>query len=617
MVKEKNNIILALFFVFALFLIGFTSACYCGDNSINTNGEECDKGTLNGVVCIAEYGTSCTWCTTSCKQSIVKNFCGDLETQINEGEECDDGNNINGDGCSSLCKKEIIPPTPLCGNSKIETGEECDKGLQNGDLCWAEYGSSCNYCTSACKIKIITNYCGDGIKQECEECDDGNTNNTDSCSNLCKINYPIPPQPFCGDAVCNNGETCSSCSSDCGICPPEPTCDHNISIRYNYVDTFNTGIGISENNVWLENPIVLTKDKTHIIRYRIENNKETKDNVSITVKVDNNIITQYTKEIASYHYNNSVNLYLSSLECDTYHTISLNITSDGKECDKSDNYASRQIYVKCSIEPPQPFCGDAICNNGETCSTCSSDCGVCPSSCDLTNAHWNTSSTYSGNIVSLIVDGLNCNGKTINFQIYQNKAGGDLYVVNTLAATFSSSNSVNSNWVAIAPLNGDTNPTYYFIAKVFDSSENAKSGNLSVNILYPPTPVCGNNIMESGEECDDGNNANKDGCSSICKKEKKDDNCNNDRCCEETINLQSCNTNWLCSGWSECSDGYMTRTCVDDNHCDVEYNKPYEKTSCSESIISKSLAEENTNSFWFVLGIIIFVVLLIILVNLL
>ncbi len=33
------------------------------------------------------------------------------------------------------------------------------------------------------------------------------------------------------------------------------------------------------------------------------------------------------------------------------------------------------------------------------------------------------------------------------------------------------------------------------------------------------TSTCGNSIVETGETCDDGNNADGDGCSSTCKKE--------------------------------------------------------------------------------------------------
>ena len=33
----------------------------------------------------------------------------------------------------------------------------------------------------------------------------------------------------------------------------------------------------------------------------------------------------------------------------------------------------------------------------------------------------------------------------------------------------------------------------------------------------PPDPVCGNGVVEAGEQCDDGNTADGDGCSSTCR----------------------------------------------------------------------------------------------------
>jgi cysteine-rich repeat protein len=48
-------------------------------------------------------------------------------------EQCDDGNAINGDGCSANCTVEKLP---ACGNGILEAGEQCDDGnLVNGDGC--------------------------------------------------------------------------------------------------------------------------------------------------------------------------------------------------------------------------------------------------------------------------------------------------------------------------------------------------------------------------------------------------------------------------------------------------------------------------------------------------
>ncbi len=46
------------------------------------------------------------------------------------------------------------------------------------------------------------------------------------------------------------------------------------------------------------------------------------------------------------------------------------------------------------------FCGDNICNNGETCSTCSSDCGVCSSGSSSGGSGSGSSSGSSSNYIS-------------------------------------------------------------------------------------------------------------------------------------------------------------------------------------------------------------------------
>ena len=72
----------------------------CGDDIVDP-GEECDDGILNS-------DTTPDACRTDCTLPV----CGDTVTDPGNGEECDDGNTEDGDGCSSICQREVIGP--LC-----------------------------------------------------------------------------------------------------------------------------------------------------------------------------------------------------------------------------------------------------------------------------------------------------------------------------------------------------------------------------------------------------------------------------------------------------------------------------------------------------------------------
>ncbi len=71
----------------------------CG-NGVIESGEVCDDGIHNG-----QYG----FCKSDC--SGLGPYCGD-EILQSDYEECDDGNNISGDGCDAVCKIEEAPPPP-------------------------------------------------------------------------------------------------------------------------------------------------------------------------------------------------------------------------------------------------------------------------------------------------------------------------------------------------------------------------------------------------------------------------------------------------------------------------------------------------------------------------
>jgi cysteine-rich repeat protein len=77
----------------------------CG-NGVIEGDEVCDDGPKNGNYAFNAKDRNCN---TSCNGWAP--YCGDHIIQTVYDEQCDDGNNINGDGCSSICLIETPAPT--------------------------------------------------------------------------------------------------------------------------------------------------------------------------------------------------------------------------------------------------------------------------------------------------------------------------------------------------------------------------------------------------------------------------------------------------------------------------------------------------------------------------
>ncbi len=102
---------------------------------------------------------------------------------MNNGEACDDDNDINEDSCTNACA------LATCGDGYVHEGEQCDDGQLNSDN------------PDACRTNCMVATCGDGIIDEDEACDDDNTSNNDGCSATCEVE-------FCGDSVTQSNEAC-------------------------------------------------------------------------------------------------------------------------------------------------------------------------------------------------------------------------------------------------------------------------------------------------------------------------------------------------------------------------------------------------------------------------
>lgn len=163
----------------------------CGNAVKNPDTELCDDGNeTNGDGCSSRCLTEAGWLCTTPGAPCVAIKCGD--GLLAGDEDCDDGNPKGGDGCSASCRVEagFKCPTPnaacsptVCGDGKKEGIEQCDDG--NGD--------PFDGCDPACKVEpscangTCTSVCGDGLKFPGEACDDGNSRNGDGCSSVCKI----------------------------------------------------------------------------------------------------------------------------------------------------------------------------------------------------------------------------------------------------------------------------------------------------------------------------------------------------------------------------------------------------------------------------------------------
>jgi cysteine-rich repeat protein len=133
----------------------------CGDGERVPGCEACDEGAGNS-------DTLPDACRTSCERA----QCGD--GIVDAGEQCDDGNGADCDGCDAGC---AVEPGVVCGDGERSRacGEECDEGPDNSD-------AVADRCRTDCRMAR----CGDGVIDGGELCDDGNTVSCDGCTFDCR-----------------------------------------------------------------------------------------------------------------------------------------------------------------------------------------------------------------------------------------------------------------------------------------------------------------------------------------------------------------------------------------------------------------------------------------------
>jgi MYXO-CTERM domain-containing protein len=172
----------------------------CG-NGVVTSGEACDDGNqVNGDGC----DSNCT--VTACGNGV-----------ISPGEVCDDGNLVDGDGCDSDCS------VTACGNGIVTAGEDCDDGNPvDGD---------------GCDTNCTVTACGNGIVSPDETCDDSNLVDGDGCDSNCTVTA-------CGNGILTMGEVC-----DDGNAADGDGCDTNCTVTACGNGVASMGEGCDDGNV--------------------------------------------------------------------------------------------------------------------------------------------------------------------------------------------------------------------------------------------------------------------------------------------------------------------------------------------------------------------------------
>ena len=91
----------------------------------------------------------------------LSTYCGDGVLALGI-ETCDDGNTVDNDDCTNLCR------SPNSSDTLIDLARAAFKAGPIG-------------------------FCGDGIRNGFESCDDGNLDDTDPCSSSCRLNSSGTP----------------------------------------------------------------------------------------------------------------------------------------------------------------------------------------------------------------------------------------------------------------------------------------------------------------------------------------------------------------------------------------------------------------------------------------
>jgi hypothetical protein len=213
-------------------------------------------------------------------------------------------------------------------------------------------------------LNANTNTCGNCVCESGESCS--------SCPGDCGS---CPPAAYCGDGICNNGETCSSCSQDCGSCPPPPPTPP--SCQENWTCTAWSEWSNCVNNI--QTRTRTCTDLNHCNTTLNKPNETETRSCSLPPCSNGQILCDGTCVFP---------VCASNVDCNDNNACTIDVCNNPNTCTASCTHT----LVSCSNNDGccpigcnslndndcAIICGNGVCETGESCDSCSEDCGACP-----------------------------------------------------------------------------------------------------------------------------------------------------------------------------------------------------------------------------------------------